>query len=96
MAKGSKRKKHEDAPPKSGLDDALGVGVAAVAMIAGAGVAAGRQLRTRVNGRPLDDTAPVVAMRPAPSKAPTGIKAKLVSAGARFPPLKWALRVQER
>lgn len=94
--KKQEKKKGKDQPQKSGLDEVLGVGVAAVAMIAGAGVAAGRQFRTRANGAPLPDTAPVVPIRPAEVKPPTGIKGKLHAAGEKFKPLGKALAVQER
>ncbi len=82
---------------KGGLDEALGVGVAAVALVAGAGVAASRRVRTIKNGQPPSDTAPVVPIRPAdPPAPPTGIKGKLVTLGERFEPLGWALKIQER
>jgi membrane protein len=91
------RKGAKGAPAKGGLDDALGVGVAAVALIAGAGAAASRQLRTRVEGRPPAGTAPVVQLRPTePPATPTGIKAKILGVAEKFPPLLRVLQVQER
>lgn len=90
-----KSKKHQ-ANTNGGLDQALGVGVAAVAMIAGAGVAASRQLRTKLNGGTLPDTAPVVPIRPTEKRPVKGVKAKLQAAGRRFPPLGKVLEVQER
>jgi membrane protein len=91
-----KGRKHE-AKGGGGLDDALGVGVAAVALVAGAGAAAKRQLRTRIDGHAPAGTAPVVPIRPeAPKPPPSGITGKLHQLGGRFPPLKWALKVQER
>lgn len=89
-------KKKKAASSGGGLDEALGVGVAAVAMLAGAGVAASRQLRTKANGEPLADTAPVVPIRPAEPKPPTGIKGKLAALGERFAPLGKVLAIQER
>lgn len=94
--KATKKTKKAQANTNSGLDQALGVGVAAVAMIAGAGVAASRQLRTKLNGGPLPDAAPVVPIRPTEEKPAKGIKAKLAAAGRRFPPLGKVLEVQER
>ena len=96
MAKGKQAKK--DASSKGGLDDALGVGVAAVALIASAGAAASRQLKTRANGgEPPADTAPVVQLRPTePPAPPKGIKAKILQVAERFPPLLRAIEVQER
>lgn len=96
MAKGKKDKPANAG--KGGLDDVLGVGVAAVALVAGAGAAAKHHVRTlKNNGAPLPTTAPVVPIRPAPAPAPpTGIKGKLTALGRRFPPLGWALKVQER
>lgn len=91
-----KKKDKDQASSNGGLDQALGVGVAAVAMVAGAGVAASRHLRTRTNGGPLPDSAPVVPLRPTKEKPKKGIKAKLAAAGDRFPPLGRALEVQER
>ena len=100
MARGRTKggKKTKDATTKGGLDDALGVGVAAVALLAGAGAAASRQLKTRANdGEPPADTAPVVQLRPTPAPAPPkGIKAKILRVAERFPPLLRALEVQER
>src|SRR5688500_4766298 len=99
MAKKAKKAKGgKDAASKGGLDDALGVGVAAVALIAGAGAAASRQLKTRTNGgEPPADTAPVVQLRPTPEpKPPKGIKAKILGVAERFPPLLRAIEVQER
>lgn len=95
MARG-KRKKQQGG--KGGLDDALGVGVAAVALVAGGAAAASRQVRTMRNGgEPPADSAPVVPIRPAePAPPAKGIKGKLESLGERFAPLKWALKVQER
>jgi membrane protein len=89
------RKKQQGS--RGGLDEALGVGVATVALVAGGAKAATRQVRTlRNGGEPPADTAPVVPIRPAPPKQPTGIKAKLTDLGERFKPLGFALRVQER
>lgn len=98
MAKGKGRKNKPANAGKGGLDDALGVGVAAVALVAGAGAAAKHHVRTlRNNGEPLPTTAPVVPIRPAPpAPPPTGIKGKLAGLGRRFPPLGWALKIQER
>lgn len=99
MAKGNgKGRKKPDGAAKGGIDDALGVGVAAVALVAGAGVAASRQVRTlRNGGEPLADAAPVVPIRPAAEKPqPKGIKGKLITWGDRFQPLGWILRIQER
>ena len=98
-AKATAKKKRKDAAPaKGGLDDALGVGVAAVALLAGAGAAASRQLKTRANGgQPPADTAPVVQLRPTPEpEPPKGIKAKILKMAERFPPLLRAIEVQER
>ena len=90
-AKGAKKKQG------GGLDEALGVGVATVALVAGGAKAASRQVRTlRNGGEPPQDTAPVVPIRPAPPAEPTGIKGKLHDLGERFKPLGFALRVQER
>src|SRR5688572_5651354 len=94
--KQNKKAKKGTASSGGGLDDALGVGVAAVAMLAGAGVAASRQIRTKVSGQPLPDTAPVVPIRPSSPKPPTGIKGKLEGLGKRFPPLGKILEIQER
>lgn len=96
MAKGKKDKPANAG--KGGLDDVLGVGVAAVALVAGAGAAARHHVRTlKNNGEPLPTTAPVVPIRPAPAPPPpSGIKAKLADLGHRFPPLGWAMKVQER
>jgi membrane protein len=106
MAKGSKgdkgstakRKKAKASSRGGGLDEVLGVGVAAVALVAGATKAAKRQADTRRNGgEPPADTAPVVPIRPTPpTPPPGGIKGKLEALGERFAPLKWALKVQER
>ena len=96
--KGKANGKKPDSAAKGGLDDALGVGVAAIALAAGAGVAASHRVRTlRNGGEPLPATAPVVPVRPAPPKPqPKGIKGKLIGFGDRFQPLGWILRIQER
>lgn len=94
----TKQKKNDAGASKSGLDDALGVGVAAVALLAGAGAAASRQLRTRTNGgEPPADTAPVVQLRPTPEpQPPKAIKAKILKLAERFPPLLRTIEIQER
>jgi membrane protein len=86
----------EKAAGGGGLGDALGVIVAAVAMAAGGIAALTRQVRTKVDGHPPADTAPVVPIRPQPPKRPGGIKGRLDALGAKFPPLKYVLQVQER
>lgn len=97
MAKGKTKGKGGNAG-KGGLDDALGVGVAAVALAAGAGLAAKHRVQTiRNGGEPPEGTAPVIPIRPGPEKKePTGIKGKLIRLGDRFQPLGWILRIQER
>lgn len=97
MAKGKTNGKGGNAG-KGGLDDALGVGVAAVALAAGAGLAAKHRVQTiRNGGEPPEGTAPVIPIRPGPEKKePTGIKGKLIRLGDRFQPLGWILRIQER
>lgn len=90
----------------SGLDEVLGVVVAAVAMIAGVGAAAGRSLRERLKRAGAGgetsaaDTGPaagVVPVHPPPTAKPPGaIKAKLQSLGERWKVLGRALAVQER
>jgi membrane protein len=92
----AKARGKEKAAGRGGLDDALGVLLAAVAVVAGALAAVTRQVRTKVDGHPPADTAPVIPIRPEPPKKPTGIKAKLDAVGDRFPPLKFALAVQDR
>ena len=95
MARGAKKKAAKGS--RSGLDDALGVGVAAVALVAGGAAAASRQVRTHRNGgEPPSDTAPVVPIRPSTTPPPSGIKAKLTALGERVKPLGFLLRVQER
>jgi len=96
--KGNGQGKKADGAAKGGLDDVLGVGVAAVALVAGAGAAASHHVRTlRNGGDPLPETAPVVPIRPAPEKPrPKGFKGKLITWGDRFQPLGWILRIQER
>ena len=100
MARSSSRgkKKNNANTGKGGLDEALGVGVAAVALAAGAGVAAKHRVQTlRNGGEPPAGTAPVVQIRPTPEKPqPKGIKGKLIALGDRFQPLGWILRIQER
>ena len=95
MARGAKKKAANGS--RSGLDDALGVGVAAVALVAGGAAAASRQVRTHRNGgEPPADTAPVVPIRPSTAPPPSGIKGKLTALGERVKPLGFLLRVQER
>ena len=98
MAKAKTKGRGKDATYRGGLDDALGVGVAAVALLAGAGAAASRQLKTRANGgEPPAGTAPVVQLRPTPEpEPPKGVKAKILKVAERFPPLLRAIQVQER
>jgi YihY family inner membrane protein len=99
------RKKRQN--PRGGLDDALGVVMAAGALVAGAGAA----LKTRAAEK---DRAAVVAgpgtaswaaaptaeevlpVQPDPEQPPKGIKGKLYALGDRFTPLKRALEVQDR
>lgn len=86
--------------PNSGLDELLGVLVAAVAMVAGAGAVVARSVRARLQPAAVAATAgaqPVVSVRPSPAdKPPKGIKAKLHSLGHRWSVLGRALAVQER
>lgn len=86
--------------PNSGLDEVLGVLVAAVAMVAGAGAVAARSLRARLQPAAAAATAgaqPVVPVRPSPADQPRkGIKAKLHSLGDRWSVLGRVLAVQER
>ena len=100
--KGARRKKgaKRGDSPNSGLDELLGVLVAAVAMVAGAGAVAARSVRARLQPAALDASAgahPVVPIRPSPAdKPPKGVKAKLHSLGDRWSLLGRALAVQER
>ncbi|MBW3556227.1 MAG: YihY/virulence factor BrkB family protein [Actinobacteria bacterium] len=93
-------KKKGGQAPKSGLDELLGVLVAAVAMLAAAGAALGRSARLRLaaagSGAGAGAGAAVVPVRPAPAKPAKGIKAKLRAAGDRWSILGRALDVQER
>lgn len=97
MARGAKKKAKKKGNGGGGLDQALGVGVAAVALAAGASKAVKRQVDTSRNGgEPPADTAPVLPLRPEPPAPVGGIRGKLNDLGAKFPPLGFALKVQDR
>lgn len=100
---GKKKKKSKGGKgdsSNSGLDELLGVLVAAVAMVAGAGAVVTRSLRTRLQPAAAAATAgapPAVPIRRSPADAPPkGIKAKLRSLGERWSVLGRLLDVQER
>ncbi|MBW3615390.1 MAG: YihY/virulence factor BrkB family protein [Actinobacteria bacterium] len=98
-AASKKTKKKGDKAPRSGLDELLGVMVAAVAMVAAAGAAVGRSARLHLAPAAAASGSaphPVVPVRPLPAHPPKGIKAKLRALGDRWPVLGRVLDVQER